>query len=244
LNDSGDDGLTRLFRRGAVHFSQGNSTTAHAHYAWKIHVGIDAPVWLDVEGRRFEAPALVVPPNLVHATGATGLSLAAFVAPGSRATAWRATSRGGPLPARLATRLEDVCRSFEPGAREDTALLVNELCRLALPARQGGIDTRVEATLERMDTDVPLASLAASAGLSLDRLSRLVSHETGLTLRRHAVWSKLLRLLSSPQRHPTLAAAAMAAGFSDHAHMTRTYRAYLGRAPSEFSGPPDIVAPW
>ena len=42
----------------------------------------------------------------------------------------------------------------------------------------------------------------------------------------------------------TLAAAALAAGFADHAHLTRTYRAYLGRTPSEFKAPPDVVAPW
>lgn len=77
LNDSGEEGLTRLFRRGAVHFSERSSTSRHAHYAWKVHVGIDAPVWLDVGGRRIEAPVLVVPPNLLHATGAHGVSFAA-----------------------------------------------------------------------------------------------------------------------------------------------------------------------
>ena len=245
LNDSGEEGLTRLFRRGAVHFSEGSSTSRHAHYAWKIHVGLDAPVWLDVAGgRRIEASVLVVPPNLLHATGAHGVSLAAFVAPGSRGTGWRGTSEGGALPAKLAARVVGACRRFEPGARGDTALLVDELSSLALTPCGEGIDARVEAALRRLDADLPLSSLAAEVGLSLDRLSRLVSRETGLTLRRHAIWSKLMRLLSSPDEHPTLAAAAVAAGFSDHAHMTRTYRAYLGRAPSDFRGPPDIVAPW
>jgi transcriptional regulator GlxA family with amidase domain len=53
-----------------------------------------------------------------------------------------------------------------------------------------------------------------------------------------------MRLLSSNQRFTSVAAAAAAAGFSDHAHMTRSYRAMLGRLPSEFTEPPDVVAPW
>ncbi|MGE0328644.1 MAG: helix-turn-helix domain-containing protein [Polyangiaceae bacterium] len=87
-----------------------------------------------------------------------------------------------------------------------------------------------------------LRSLAASTGLTLDHLSRLVSRETGLVLRRHVLWSKLRRALTL--RGGNLASVAQGAGFADHAHLTRTFRAFLGRAPSDFASPPEIIAPW
>jgi transcriptional regulator GlxA family with amidase domain len=91
---------------------------------------------------------------------------------------------------------------------------------------------------------VALPELARSAGLSLDRLSRLVTRGTGMRLRRLALWSRLLHLLSTNGAHGSVASAAYAAGFADHAHLTRTYRRLLGRAPSEFRAPPDVLQHW
>ncbi len=82
-----------------------------------------------------------------------------------------------------------------------------------------------------------------AAGLSVERLSRLVSQGTGMRLRSVALWSRLLHLLSNDSAvQGNIASAAYAAGFADHAHLTRTYRRMLGRAPSEFRGPAGGVA--
>lgn len=247
LNDSGEEGTTRLFGGGALHWSRTQRTSRHAHYAWKIHVGLDAPVWAHASGRRIDgAPVLVVPPNVEHATGAVGWSVAVFVAPGSRGTSLRGASEPRVVTGTQARRIADLCRAFDLESRAATPDFADALAIEAFDEPGRPVDRRVARALQslRLQPQLDTKRLAASLGLSLDRLSRLISRQTGLPLRRHVVWSRLIRGLSTTRRHTSLAAAAVEAGFSDHAHMTRTYRAYLGRAPSEFSAPPDVLAPW
>lgn len=108
------------------------------------------------------------------------------------------------------------------------------------------IDPRVENALGRVKScpHIGLAPLARSVGLSLDRLSRLVAKDTGFGLRQHVLWNRVVGFLSSADQRQTLAAAAAAHGFADHAHLTRTCRRFIGRAPSEFKTSPEVLGTW
>lgn len=250
LNDSGEEGITRVVQRGALHFSRGQSTRHHAHNAWKMHIGLDAPVWIDNgygHARASDGPrVVVVPPNTSHATGALGWSVAVFVEPGSRGTRWSADQAPFALPARQARRILDACRRIDPSLRGTAAELIDAVAAEIPTLARTKLDPRVEEAIEvlRNDPDINLACVAELAGLSLDRLSRLVHQQTGLTLRRHRLWVRLTGALSLLAKSSNIADAAIHAGFSDHAHMTRTFRAFLGRAPSDFSQPPDVLQPW
>lgn len=241
----------RLVRGGALHHSCQQRTSSHAHYAWKIHVGIDAPVWLESASGHVPAAAgarvVVVPPGVEHSTGAAGWSCAVFVRPGTHGSGWSASTGAFALGGADARRLVDACRHFVPNAPRETSAFIAELAREALsvlpPAR--AIDPRVQAALVRLhaDADLTLAELAHEARLSPGRLSRLLTRSTGMRLRQHVLWTRLLGMLSSRQQHDTITAAAMAAGFADHAHLTRTCRAFLGRTPSEL-GRPEVIEAW
>lgn len=239
--------MTRIVTAGALHQSRAEETSRCAHVAWKVHVGIDAPIWARGDGFALgldaRARAFVAPPGWAHATGAAGLSCAVFIAPGRFGAAWRG-DRPFVVEGAAAEALVIVCRRF--AVREQTPAFVAEVARLALPKARGSIDRRVARALVALerDPDHPLRDLAREARISLDHLSRLVTRDTGVRLRRHALWSRLMQMLSSNATHETLAAAAVDAGFADHAHLSRTYRAFLGRAPSEFDAPPDTVQPW
>jgi len=252
LNDSGEAGVTRIIRGGAIHYSCGQRTTYHSNYAWKIHVGVDAPVWLTDSSGSVDATAgarvVVSPPGVAHSTGAVGLSCAIFVAPGQRSTPWRASSGAFILGGVAAKRIVDACQRFEPAARADTADFVAEVTGMA--AKSFGVphsaDARVEKALSRLgdDPNTPLSELAKQVGLSLDRLSRLITLNTGLRLRQHVLWNRLLCVLSSNAAYSNISVAAFGGGFADHAHLTRTFRAFLGRVPSEFRVPPDAIEHW
>lgn len=252
LNDSGKEGATRIFTRGALHYSQGQRTSRHAHYAWKIHVGIDAPVWLESTSTciraRDGARVIIVPPGVEHSTGAVGWSTALFLAPGTRGTPWRAISGASAMGGAAAGRIVQACRELYAVKREATPDVAAELARLVFHGNAAvlTIDARVENALEllRQDTGIALPELARRTGISLDRLSRLTTRHTGLHLRRHVLWNRVIRLLVASARHGTIAAAALAAGFSDHAHATRTCRQFLGRSPSDFATPPDAICAW
>lgn len=251
LNDSGESLVTRVVAGGAVHVSCNARTLAHAHYAWKIVVGLDAPIWFRSAAASI-APteairAVIVPPGLHHEVGAVGLNCAVFGAPGSRGTPWHTSERHWVPDAAHTRRILGACRRLLDEPRASTLDVVDEVFGIAFdgfpPPR---VDARVRRVLKQLKTE-PVESLSALAsryGLSPDRLSHLVKQDTGMALRKHVVWSRLMALLSRGEHYPSLAAAAAAAGFSDHAHLTRTYRNYLGRLPSDFSGPPDVLRPW
>lgn len=245
LNVSGEAGVSRMFSRAALHLSRGQRTTSHAHYAWKLHVGLDAPVWLE-SAQLSVAPTagvrgILVPPNFEHATGAVGCSLAVFIAPGSRAAPWRGDDRPLVLEGRVTARLLHMGLRDADRRQED---LVDQIARELFSRGDKLADPRVAYSLEQLHLDpgFGLGALAEACGVSLDHLSRLVRRDTGLVLRRHVLWSRLLRALAQPATG--LANLAAHAGFADHAHLTRTFRACLGRAPSDFTNPPQIVAPW
>lgn len=250
LNESGEHGEACVVRAGAVHTSRSQRTTQHAHHAWKVHVGLDAPVWLEPSdcGAVSEARVLVVPPNVQHATGARGWSVALFFEPGSRATPWRETGGAYAIDGARARRLVGLVSEAMASSRVDIGGFVDQVAREAFapatPVRS--LDVRVGAALAvlRRDVDVDLGLLASTLRVSLDRLTHLVSEHTGMPLRRHTLWQRVLRVLDAGSRPASLAAAAVEAGFSDHAHMTRSFRRFLGRVPSEFRVPPRVIQPW
>ncbi len=252
LNDSGAGGDERaiVVSGGATHQGLKAQTSSHAHYAWKLHVGVDAPVWLTSPTKcvpaGHEAHVLLIPPNFEHQTGGVGWSVALFVEPGSRGTPFR--NVGGPsvIEGNAARAIRARCAALLAQPASDAASMFEEtVSGLVNPGRHE-VDVRVRRALRSIASDpsIALAELAASLGVSLDRLTHMVSQSTGAPLRRHVLWQRLLRVLSGGTPRGALARVAQDAGFADHAHMTRTFRRLLGRAPSEFRAPPVVLAPW
>jgi AraC-like DNA-binding protein len=147
-----------------------------------------------------------------------------------------------------ARRLVGLVNEAMTSSRVDVGCFVDQLARASFaPAPPtGSLDARVNTALAAIsrDVDLDLRLLAAALRVSPDRLTHVVSEQTGMPLRRHALWHRVLRVLDAGARPAALAAAAADAGFADHAHMTRSFRRFLGRAPSEFRAPPRVIEPW
>lgn len=82
------------------------------------------------------------------------------------------------------------------------------------------------------DADTSLESLAEQVGLSPGRLMHVFTESIGLPLRPYLSWLRLQRAAAAIVGGRPLSEAAYAAGFSDAAHMSRTFRRMLGMAPS------------
>jgi transcriptional regulator GlxA family with amidase domain len=82
------------------------------------------------------------------------------------------------------------------------------------------------------DGDVSLPALAEEVGLSPGRLMHAFTESIGIPLRQYLAWLRLQRAAAAIVGGVPLASAAHAAGFSDAAHMSRTFRRMLGMAPS------------
>jgi AraC-like DNA-binding protein len=78
-----------------------------------------------------------------------------------------------------------------------------------------------------------LASLAKIAGLSPSRLMHVFTASVGAPLRPYVLWLRLQLASGKLMRGASKTEAAHYAGFSDAAHMSRTFRRMLGTTPSE-----------
>lgn len=99
------------------------------------------------------------------------------------------------------------------------------------------LDARVARVLELLrgaagQPQVPLRGLAAAACLSPDRLTHLFRAQTGLSIKRYLLWAKIRRTIQLMASHQPLTDVALAGGFTDAAHMSRTFQRYFGLPPS------------
>ena len=93
----------------------------------------------------------------------------------------------------------------------------------------------VQHLRERWDAAVPLAELAAVAGLSRFELTRRFTAQMGLPPHAFQLDLRVLRartLLAAGEPPATVAAAC---GFADQAHLTRTFRRMVGVTPGRYA---------
>lgn len=83
------------------------------------------------------------------------------------------------------------------------------------------------------DADHRLEEVAAAAACSPFHLARLFKRQTGMTIRGYRLRLRLAVALQDLADGATdLTASALRAGFSDHSHMTASFRRIFGRTPS------------
>ena len=84
-----------------------------------------------------------------------------------------------------------------------------------------------------VDEETSLEKLARAVGLSPSRLMHVFTSSMGIPLRPYLSWLRVQRAAGAIVNGDSLTEAAHAAGFSDAAHMSRTFRRMLGTRPSE-----------
>jgi AraC-like DNA-binding protein len=105
--------------------------------------------------------------------------------------------------------------------------------------RPSAIDHRVKRVLRGLPNrlaeteSLSLDRLAASVGLSPSRFLHLFTMSVGVPVRPYILWLRLQRGAGELARGTSVADAAYAAGFSDAAHFTRTFRRMVGATPRQ-----------
>jgi len=105
--------------------------------------------------------------------------------------------------------------------------------------RPPSIDHRVKRVLRDLPNRlaeakaVSLDAVAASVGLSPSRFLHLFTMSVGVPLRPYVLWLRLQCGARELARGRSVADAAYAAGFSDAAHFTRTFRRMMGATPRQ-----------
>ncbi|OQB94982.1 MAG: HTH-type transcriptional activator RhaS [Spirochaetes bacterium ADurb.Bin110] len=94
------------------------------------------------------------------------------------------------------------------------------------------LDPRIKKVIallkESPDKKVKIEVVARQVGLSESRLIHLFTHQVGVPPRRYALWLRLLDAIDEIVDGASFTDAAYAAGFSDSAHLSRTFRKMFG----------------
>ncbi len=115
-----------------------------------------------------------------------------------------------------------------------------EICRQIVDAisrdQTSQLDPRVAQSIEWIrssrDRGVSVAEIAAGVELSESRFSHLFTEFVRVPVRRYLLWLRLRDAMHLLAQGTSLTDIAHEAGFSDSAHLTRTFRSQLGIAPS------------
>ncbi len=182
---------------------------AHAHYAHQLLMACEGEVTALVDDQPQQASLLVIASNQRHAISDSDQRAVTLFAE--------------PLAFELGD-LERLCRQAGP----DLQNLAAALCEL--PRRE--LDPRLAKALQRIraldDGALPAQALAEAASLSLSQLERLFSGTLGLSVRRLVLWQRLRQALRLAMAGDSLTSAAIAAGFADSAHFSRSVRSQFG----------------
>jgi len=232
-----------LWRGCALVVGPGIDSKLHSHFATQLTVALDQPfrTRFSEQDAWTETKAAIFASNQLHQIDSAGLLAHLFIEGLQR----------GPgdvsiLQAKYADNVDfDGVRAALRYACKGTpdmeavAQLVRGWLDLAFPdnAAQTAFDPRIAQTLEWLAQQTQLdhtgEELAARVHLSTSRFTHLFRQQTGLSLTRYLLWSRLLTAVAVVAQGANTTAAAHQAGFADLAHMSRTFRQTFGVMPSE-----------
>jgi AraC-like DNA-binding protein len=223
----------------------GYTSTLHRHHC--VHLVMAVHGTLRIRGgsrQRWRCcGAALVRADAAHEVDARDATvLIAFIEPES------------PLGAALCARIERAImpvpapevahwrRAIGPGptltrSRVETWLKERLLRERRLPKIHPRVNRVLRHLRERLGPgeDLSLTKLAGIAGLSESRLMHAFTESLGIALRPYILWLRLQHACRELSNGASVTEAAVRAGFSDAAHLSRTFRRMLGTTPSEIA---------
>ena len=217
----------------------------HSHHSLRFALAIEGEVRIRTarQGKWWSAPGVLTAPDAAHVLDAQGAELLlVFVDPESvTGVPFRAALNG---PVRLISDAERnamtrdvVPRSILRSGAADWARRAAETMRVPAPAAPRSVHPRVRALLSMLRNGgvadaTSLEVLASAVGLSPSRLMHVFTSSVGIPLRPYLAWLRVQRAAIEIVSGNSLTDAALASGFADAAHMSRTFRRMLGIPPS------------
>jgi len=239
--------------RGRVHCWDGGSlwigeadgsAQLHEHHAVQISLSFSGTIRFKTRQHDWRSfAAAFVPPHLPHAfEGAAQFTAQVFIEP--------ETLEGRALLGRFRndaiTELpsDDIALHAKPlravELREAHASDLERAARQLIDGLAGAhrpvvVDARIERMIRwlwQSDRPVSLGEGAAKVALSPGRFRHLFVEQTGQSFRSYQLWVRLQRAIEVLSKSAAATDAAHAAGFSDAAHLARTFRKMMGIAPT------------
>lgn len=220
-------------------------TSPHAHHAIQVTIGLEGAFGFEVDGRVVRGEAVAIAPHTRHTFELQGSAAHLFFEPDGRLG--RAASAAlfseqdvATLPPSMLAQTRALAATLRAGKTNRAALVtlgrafVEHLAGQTTPAPTDFRVQRMIAWAERqLSGPIGLAEAADAVGLSPGRARHVFVEQVGLPFRAFLLWRRLNRALELYGARESLTQAAYLAGFSDSAHLSRTFRKMFGVAAAE-----------
>jgi AraC-like DNA-binding protein len=188
-----------------------------------------------------ECCAALVRPDTLHEVDARDTTvLIGFVDPESELGAALSDRIDGDIsrvPATQVARWRAALGRTLTGARVEHWVRTELLHRRCVTKIHPRVNRVLKHLRERLgiSDDFSLKTLSGVSGLSQSRFMHVFTESVGVPLRPYILWLRLQRASCDLMGGASVTAAAHSAGFSDAAHLTRTFRRMLGMTPTDLA---------
>lgn len=237
-----------MWEEQALFLGEAGKTIIHESPAIKILVSLEGEFLLrsSEDDSWHEYRSAMVAAGQAHAIDGQGNRLALIIlVPEARAAQplIPIMSRKGitRLPAAVVQNFMPIFAEFETVSNaniegEKLALELLAKLRNGQELLSSTIDERVSQSVELIRADLEnirsIKEIAANVKLSESRFSHLFTENVRVPVRRYLLWMRLREAIHLLAGGGSLTEIAHEAGFSDSAHLTRTFRQMLGITPS------------
>lgn len=222
------------------------TTTMHVHHAIQITLVLEGSVQLktppDAEWTDYQAAVI---PSHLHHTLRSSRAVSALIwvepeSPEGHALLDRFGSDGiQRIPEVLYREAATVMASAYEDPHNGAGLIAaaQQVVDILTSGvrRHVAVDPRILSAIEiirsRLQGPIVQDEIAEAVFLSPSRFRHLFVEETGMAFRPYVLWLRLQKALECISAGESPANAAVAAGFSDTAHMTRTFSRMFGITP-------------
>jgi AraC family transcriptional regulator len=213
------------------------ASAQHRHHAAQIAFGLDGQVVFESPQTGIHrADMLLISPNSPHSHPAFGAMAFLYLYPES--IEWlnfpgreRVGLHTLPFNRHLRTMARGAAEGDVVAASSVVDKLVQKSTRNVL-SNDALISRAITLIHGSLGGRITLARLAAALHRSPSRLAHRFREAAGVPLRHYVLWCRLRIAVEAAMRGASLTEAAHRAGFADSAHLSRTFRAMFGVAPS------------
>lgn len=151
------------------------------------------------------------------------------------------------LPLESVDAIRALFSNFDETAQESLDNICFQIIHAISPKDETlPIDSRVSQSIEAIrsscEEGISVRDIAADVELSESRFSHLFTENVRIPVRRYLLWLRVRDAMHLLARGMSLTEIAHEAGFSDSAHLTRTFRGMLGIAPSALTKESSLIS--
>lgn len=240
--------LLYLFDHRFLFLGKLQDNTEHKHHAVQLIVGLDGPITLKFNNTVISCHCVLIASDTRHQINGSQTTQLHLLIDNESITAKKIGEKYfqevnvnifNESHARQLLKRADF---FDGPAMtcSDAFFRVNELLGTLVDLQSDikkSHDPRIQSALEKLQQssleNITAADIAGQVCLSESRFIHLFSEEVGIPLRKYILWLRINRAIQDTMSGMSLTEAAYSAGFSDSAHLSRTFRNMFGLTLSE-----------